>query len=536
MDRGRPAAGVGSDCVTPQRAAQVLALRLLVFGAIAGSSAFLPSVQISPARAVFAILVGTALGGVQYVCAVGGHTRLLAAIVPGHILVWTYLIHLSGEPRSPLFVGYILEQILSAAVLSRGGAVLATGCGIAASVTHGAIVEPSGDLAGSIAVTSALTVGGVLTLFLVTVLKRQNRTLADLQHALQLRAADLTEELRLLGDYLAGGLLTLDALGRVTGMNRAGADLLGVEAADALGHPWQEVLHPDPQSTKRITYTLSEGAPQRSVPMLLDRGKDGFLCATAQLWLGPSGDGPRTYIYITPSMPSAQAGDPLQKLGLAAACVAHQVKNSLHSLRGYLARVREAPGTPGTVDLDSFDAALGSLGELAEDILMLSGRSRPAHAPQSWMSAQDLVQAAVALVRPQPVAVEVNPQDEPLQVYGSRAQLAHAVFNLLDNALRASNGTGDVRVVVRIEGEDVAIAVLDNGPGIPAALLEDRDSVPSSRGWGLGLVAARRYVEANGGTLRVEPRDVSGTACTVLLPRHLSGAPAPPAETSRKEA
>ena len=535
MDRERPTAGGISSRVTPQRAVQVLALRLLALGVVAGSAAFLPSVQMSPARAVLAILAGVALGGVQYLCVVHGRPRLVAAIVPGHILVWTALIEIGGGSQSPLFVGYLLEQVLSAAVLSRAGALLATVCGIAASVTSSVIANPYGEFAGHIAVTGALAVGGVLTFFLVTVLERQNRTLATLQQALQLRATDLAEELRLLGDYLAGGLLTLDALGRVVGLNRAGAELLGVDAAAALGRPWQDVLHPDPASTQRIAYTLSEGAPQRSVPMLLDRGQDSFLCATAQVWLGPSGDGPRTYIYITPSMPPAQAGDPLQKLGLAAACVAHQVKNSLHSLRGYLARVREAPGAPGAVDLDSFDGALGSLSELAEDVLMLSGRSRAVRAPQRWMPAEDLVRAAVAMVRPQAVALEVRSPDETLQVYGSRAQLTHALFNLLDNALRASNGDGEVRVVVQAEEGNVAIAVLDRGPGIPAGLLGGREPVPSRRGWGLGLVAAQRYVEANGGSLRVESRDGGGTACTILLPRHPTGAPAPPAVASRGE-
>ena len=68
--------------VTPQRAVRVLALRLLALGVVAGSAAFLPSVQLSPVKAVLAILLGAALGGVQYLCVVHGHLKLVAAIVP----------------------------------------------------------------------------------------------------------------------------------------------------------------------------------------------------------------------------------------------------------------------------------------------------------------------------------------------------------------------------------------------------------------------------------------------------------------------
>jgi nitrogen fixation/metabolism regulation signal transduction histidine kinase len=486
-------------------------------------------VQILLARAMLAILAGTALGALQYFCAVRGRSRLLAAIVPGHIAVWTYLLFLAHEPRSPLFVGYLLEQVLSAVLLSRGGALLATGCGIVAYAGYASASGPALDLAAHIAILGALAVSGMLTSFLVTVLERQNRTLADLQHALQLRAADLTEELRLLGDYLAGGLLTLDDLGRVDSVNRAGAELLALDPADAIGHPWQEVLHPDPTSAKRIAYTVSEGAPQRSVPLLLDRGRDGFLCASAQVWSGPSGDGPRTYIYITPTMPPMQAGDPLQKLGLAAACVAHQIKNSLHALQGYLGRVREGRGDAAGTNLESFDAALHSLGELAEDVLMQSGRSRPTHAVHGWVSALDLVQAAVALARPAAGVVDVDVRDESLLVYGSRAQLAHALFNLLDNALGASHGTSAVRIVARSDHDEVAISVLDDGPGIPAHFIDRADPVPSGHGSGLGLLTARRYVEANGGNLHVATRRTGGTTCTIRLPRHPPGAPASPA-------
>ena len=101
------------------------------------------------------------------------------------------------------------------------------------------------------------------------------------------------------------------------------------------------------------------------------------------------------------------------------------------------------------------------------------------------------------------------------------------LFNLLDNAAKyAPDGTA-IRVEGRLEGNSVALRVLDEGPGIPKAELERifdkfyrvRKSDSQRAGTGLGLAICRGFVEAMGGTIEAGNRvDRRGAVFTITLP------------------
>jgi signal transduction histidine kinase len=91
--------------------------------------------------------------------------------------------------------------------------------------------------------------------------------------------------------------------------------------------------------------------------------------------------------------------------------------------------------------------------------------------------------------------------------------LRRAVRNLLENAVRASAGRGEVAVRVVAEGGDVVIAVADRGPGVPAELLPrifDPYFSTHDTGTGLGLPITRRIVEEHGGTIQAHNREGGG--------------------------
>ena len=119
----------------------------------------------------------------------------------------------------------------------------------------------------------------------------------------------------------------------------------------------------------------------------------------------------------------------------------------------------------------------------------------------------------------------VAPEDT---VLGSPDRLAQVFVNLLRNAMNAFESPGghvDVRArKLRRSGQDgVAIAVEDNGPGIPPEVLpEIFDAFVTTRldahGTGLGLTVAQGIVTQHGGAITASNRKEGGACLEVWLP------------------
>jgi signal transduction histidine kinase len=113
----------------------------------------------------------------------------------------------------------------------------------------------------------------------------------------------------------------------------------------------------------------------------------------------------------------------------------------------------------------------------------------------------------------------------PAELGAYRGELGQALMNLLVNAASALEGREGARIVVRTraEGEQVAIEVEDNGPGIPAEI-QQRIFDPFfttkevGKGTGLGLSITHRIVEHHGGKITVRSQPGS-TVFRIELPR-----------------
>src|SRR5262249_42067918 len=115
------------------------------------------------------------------------------------------------------------------------------------------------------------------------------------------------------------------------------------------------------------------------------------------------------------------------------------------------------------------------------------------------------VYAALADERRLVIATSIDPD---AKVFGDKHLLSQAIANLLDNAIKYSDGGGRIELSARAAVGGVEIAVADNGPGIPESeranvtrryyRLEGSRGTPGS-GLGLSLVAA--VVKLHGGTL-----------------------------------
>lgn len=119
---------------------------------------------------------------------------------------------------------------------------------------------------------------------------------------------------------------------------------------------------------------------------------------------------------------------------------------------------------------------------------------------------------------------------EPIEVEGDRARLKQVIVNLLDNAIKYTPPSGEIRLTVRARNGSALLEVCDSGPGAPASALPhlferfyrtDGARESSTSGAGLGLSIVYSICAAHGGSVSVQNQATSGLQVTVTLPRAL---------------
>ncbi|MBX5466819.1 MAG: hypothetical protein K6U14_04895 [Firmicutes bacterium] len=206
--------------------------------------------------------------------------------------------------------------------------------------------------------------------------------------------------------------------------------------------------------------------------------------------------------------------------GEAAANVMHELRNPLTAIAGYLElAVAETPEEPVRGWLLEAIREVERLARLSEDLLWLT---RPLHLEFGWVSLAALVEAAWNMVDPRLRGpVDLSTALEVAEVWADRDRLFQVLLNLFKNAAEAlAPGPGTVTVKAHREGEWVAIAVADDGPGLPAEVMANLYNVVTTKptGVGLGLAIAQRLVRAHRGDLEVRSTPGRGTTFIIRLP------------------
>lgn len=218
--------------------------------------------------------------------------------------------------------------------------------------------------------------------------------------------------------------------------------------------------------------------------------------------------------------------------------VSHELKTPVGALLLLAEAMQEGLDDPATVSRFAARMAheAGRLSRLVQELLDLSrlqgGEPVPAPGPVKvaglFADAADRVRLAADRTR-----VEVTVADPgDLMVWGDERSLVTALTNLLDNAVTYSSGGTTVGLAAAIEptadgSSEVAIAVKDDGMGIPAADLDrvferfyrvDAARSRATGGTGLGLAIVKHIASNSGGRVSVWSAEGVGSTFTLHLP------------------
>jgi signal transduction histidine kinase len=207
-------------------------------------------------------------------------------------------------------------------------------------------------------------------------------------------------------------------------------------------------------------------------------------------------------------------------LGELAAGMAHELRNALATIRGYLRLLGRADDARRERYLAAIEAEAETLSGVLDRFLTFA---EPRDLRRETVDVCQLAAEVVRRARERSagVAVALAPCP-PAAVVGDPLVLAIVLDNLVRNAVEAVQELGGT-VSVRVESAQatVRVAVEDDGPGVSEEIRARLFApfVSTKPSGGLGLALARRLARLHGGDVTHQERPGGGARFVVSLPR-----------------
>lgn len=249
-----------------------------------------------------------------------------------------------------------------------------------------------------------------------------------------------------------------------------------------------------------------------------------------------------------------QASARLATMGEIASTLAHELNQPLAAISSYttgaLNLLDTQRGSPGSDTLNLLKSALEKAsaqaqraGHIIRSVHTFVKRREPSREPVAIAALIDSVIPLVELQARQffvPIQTEIA-SNLPT-VLADRVMLEQVLLNLTRNAIEAMQQVAPERRVLRItasletESANIVVSVIDHGHGIPQDVAERLFSPffsTKAEGMGIGLNICRTTVEFHGGTLVYENNPAGGTIFRFSLPVMTSAAAVTHQETSQ---
>jgi PAS domain S-box-containing protein len=368
----------------------------------------------------------------------------------------------------------------------------------------------------------------------------------------------LTRQRQSILDSVGDGIFGMNMEGRLTFINRSGAEMLGYSAPDLLGQNMQALIHHS--RADGTPYPAEEspifGSVKRETPLHVDDDvfwrKDGkplpveyIACPLVE---NDQVDG---IVVAFTDVTERRRLDRMKDEFIST--VSHELRTPLTSLRAALGLVasgaleKRPEKIPQMLDiaLTNCDRLVRLVNDIV-DFERIGSGTLPLH--KSEWNAIDLLRRAMDPERSTAsrAGLTFRIDAQPVDVWVDGDRILQVLGNLIRNAIKFSEKGGEIRLAARASSEtEVTFEVQDQGPGIPEDKLDliferfqqaDASDTREQGGTGLGLALCRGIINQHGGRIWAKNNTGSGSTFSFTAEQYVPKAdPEPAAETEASQ-
>jgi two-component system, OmpR family, sensor histidine kinase VicK len=360
----------------------------------------------------------------------------------------------------------------------------------------------------------------------------------------------LTRQHQSILDSVGDGIWGMDLEGRLTFVNRSGADMLGYSAQELLGQNMHALVH----------HSHADGSPYpaEECPIFASLKRDTPLHVDDDVFWGKDGKALPVEYVACPLLENGRVdgivvafADVTERRRLDRmkdefiATVSHELRTPLTSLRAALGLVASGALEKRPEKIPQMlEIALGNcdrLVRLVNDIVdfeRIGSGSLPLH-KNEW-NAIDLLRRAMDPEKSTAsrAGLRFRIDAQPVDVWVDGDRVLQVLGNLIRNAIKFSEKGGEIRLAARASGEkEVTFEVQDQGPGIPEEKLDlifdrfqqaDASDSRLQGGTGLGLALARGIINQHGGKIWAKNNPGGGSTFYFTVEEYLEQSEAEP--------
>lgn len=214
----------------------------------------------------------------------------------------------------------------------------------------------------------------------------------------------------------------------------------------------------------------------------------------------------------------------LNTLGQMAASIAHEIRNPMTSLKGFVDLLKHSSSDDGQRYISVIDSELQRMETILTEFLYLS---KPVQRESKNFSISEVIEDVVELMKPHAQLYNVNLIFENYELYktniiGNDNRIKQMLINLVKNAIEVMQNGGRIIITLKkSQNGNLQISVKDEGYGISERELKNLFKpfyTTKTAGTGLGLALVKKVIEEHKGTIYVESIVEKGTTFFIELP------------------